>query len=105
MRTSLSFQSKFNPDGTPLPEDSFRELEISAIGSGFDQGEPNQPSTGGWDEIKYEASNFEDAELERALEEFAEIYGEEWYVRFEEALYDEFHKEFRGGKPQYNHLD
>ena len=105
MEAKISFNSKFNPDGTPLPEGSFRELEICAIGSDLDLGEPNQPSTGGWGKIDYEANNFEKAELERALEEFAEIYGEEWEKIFEEALYDEFHKEFRGGKPLYNHLD
>ena len=89
MDAKITFNSKFNPDGTPLAEGTVRVLEISVSGR-LDAGEVggywSAPCTGGWKDVKWEAVNFEDSELARVETEMAATYKRDVEDIFTDAL-------------------
>jgi len=89
MDAKLIFNSKFNPDGTPLAEGTVRVLEISVSGR-LDAGEVggywSAPCTGGWKDVVWEAENFDSSELARVETEMAATYKRDVEDIFTDAL-------------------
>lgn len=89
MKTKITFNSKFNPDGTPLPEGTVRVLELSVSGR-LDAGEVggywSAPCTGGWKNLRWEAVNFDSSELARVETEMVATYKRDVEDIFTDAL-------------------